>query len=161
MSRLIRTTPAHIHAARATTVLLPIAAFLSGFVLMFGQTTLQVPPQLAQYVALAVLAGTDSVVGGVRAGIEGKFSSDIFLSGFFLNTVAAVGLAFFGDAIGLQDVYLAAVVLFGWRTLTNISLIRRFFIDRARAAQAARAEAESRPGEALTGTEDILGAQSS
>lgn len=152
--------PAHIHAARATTVVLPILAFLTGFGLMYGQATMKVSPQMAQYVALAVLAGTDSVVGGVRAGIEGKFSSDIFFTGFFLNTLAAVGLAFFGDAIGLQDVYLAAVVLFGWRTLTNISLIRRFFIDRARVAQATRA-AVAETSDVLSAPEDIVGAQPS
>jgi small basic protein len=160
MSRQSRAIPAHIHAARATTVVFPIVAFLTGFGLMYGQTTMKVSPQMAQYVALAVLAGTDSVVGGVRAGIEGKFSSDIFFSGFFLNTLAAVGLAFFGDSIGLQDVYLAAVVLFGWRTLTNISLIRRFFIDRARAAAAARAAGAKSP-DALSTSEDIVGAQPS
>ncbi len=103
---------------------------------MFSQATMQVLPQIASYLSLAVLAGIDSVLGGVRAGIEGRFQSDVFFSGFLVNTVIAVGLAYFGDVIGIQDVYLAAVVVLGSRIFLNISLIRRFFIEKGRAVRA-------------------------
>ncbi|HOC30769.1 MAG TPA: small basic family protein [Armatimonadota bacterium] len=133
MSRLNR--PVHA-ATRISTLLLPVVAFFVGFVVMFSQATMQVLPQIASYLSLAVLAGIDSVLGGVRAGIEGRFQSDVFFSGFLVNTVIAVGLAYFGDVIGIQDVYLAAVVVLGSRIFLNISLIRRFFIEKGRAVRA-------------------------
>lgn len=123
-------------ATRLSSLLLPLLAFILGFAVMFSQTSLDVRPNWASYLSLAVLAGIDSVIGGVRAGIEGKFHSDVFLSGFAVNTVVAVTLAWFGDAIGIQDVYLAAVVVLAWRIFLNISLIRRFYLERARASRA-------------------------
>jgi small basic protein len=127
----------HFDAARVSAVLLPLIAFVAGFALMFTRTSLEISPPIASYLSLAVLAGMDSVLGGVRAGIEGKFHSDVFLSGFVVNTLAAVAIAWFGDSIGVPDVYLAAAVVFVWRMFLNISLIRRFFLERARAGRAA------------------------
>lgn len=123
-------------ATRLSSLLLPLAAFILGFALMFSQTSLNIAPTWAGYLSLAVLAGIDSVIGGVRAGIEGKFHSDVFLSGFVVNTLVAVTLAWFGDSIGIQDVYLAAVVVLAWRMFLNISLIRRFYLEKARASRA-------------------------
>lgn len=127
----------HFDRARISSVLLPIIAFTVGFGVMFTRTSLEISPPFASYLSLAVLAGMDSVLGGVRAGIEGKFHSDVFLSGFVVNTIAAVAIAWFGDSIGVSDVYLAAAVVFVWRMFLNISMIRRFFLERARAGRAA------------------------
>jgi small basic protein len=132
-------------------VLLPLMAFAAGFGMVFSYTKLNIAPLWAGYLSLAVLAGIDSVLGGVRAGMEGKFHSDVFLSGFAVNTVVAVALAWFGDSIGIQDVYLAAVVVLGGRIFLNISLIRRFFIERARAQRAALESA-------LSGSPEMPGA---
>jgi small basic protein len=126
----------HFDAARVSSVLLPLIAFIAGFALMFTRTSLEISPTFAGYLSLAVLAGIDSILGGVRAGMEAKFHSDVFLSGFVVNTVAAVALAWFGDSIGIPDVYLAAVVVFAWRMFLTISMIRRFFLERARAGRA-------------------------
>ena len=52
-----------------------------------------VPAGIASYLSLATLAGLDAVIGGVRAGLEDKFKSDIFISGFVVNTLLAVLLA--------------------------------------------------------------------
>jgi small basic protein len=147
----------HIDATRLSSLLLPLVAFVMGFVLMFSRTSLDVAPVWAGYLSLAVLAGIDSVIGGVRAGIEGKFHSDVFLSGFVVNTFVAVALAWFGDVIGIQDVYLAAVVVFAWRIFLNISLIRRSYIERARASRAliasVLAERNADAGSSLTQVE--------
>ena len=72
----------------------------------------------------------DSVFGGIRAGLDGKFKNDIFLSGFVVNMVLAVALAFLGDQIGVQDLYLAAVVTLGGRIFLNLSVIRRQLLER-------------------------------
>jgi small basic protein len=60
--------------------------------------------------------------------MEGKFHRDVFLSGFFANTLLAAFLAWLGDGIGV-DLYLAAVVVLGSRIFLNLSLIRRFYLN--------------------------------
>ena len=154
--------PSQVAATRLSSLLLPPLAFIVGFAVMFSQTSLDVAPTWAAYLSLAVLAGIDSVIGGVRAGIEGKFHSDVFLSGFVVNTIVAVTLAWFGDAIGIQDVYLAAVVVLAWRIFLNISLIRRSYLEKARASRAviesvlAERTADAMPG-AGSGSEPHTG----
>lgn len=103
---------------------------LAGLALGFGIYWLpikSIPPVYAPYLSLATLAGLDSVFGGIRAGVEGKFHDDIFISGFVMNTLLAAGLAYLGDQIGV-DIYLAAVFVLGWRVFLNLSLIRRYWL---------------------------------
>ena len=110
-------------------IFLPIIALLIGVLLpqFFG-----LPPIATiggQYLAVACLAGLDSVCGGIRAGLEGKFHNDVFATGFVSNTVIAFFLAWLGDKIGINLV-LAAIVVLGWRVFTNLSLIRRHALTR-------------------------------
>jgi small basic protein len=81
------------------------------------------------YVAIGCLAGIDSVLGGIRAGLEGKFSNDVFVTGFLSNIVIAFFLAWLGDRIGI-NLFLAAVLVLGWRVFTNLSLIRRILLTK-------------------------------
>ncbi len=107
-------------------VWLPIAGLALGFAVVFFTGT-RVPTEYGSYLALATLAGLDSAFGGIRAGIEGKFHDDIFLSGFVANTFLAALLAYLGDQIGV-DLFLAAVVALGGRVFLNLSLIRRYWL---------------------------------
>jgi len=114
--------------------LLPIFGLLFGIGvgwLGFGQ--LRIPGELAgvyaPYLSLATLAGLDTLLGGIRAGIEGRFQDDIFISGFVLNTLLGAALAYLGDRIGV-DLFLAAVVALGSRVFLNVSLIRRYYLTK-------------------------------
>ena len=78
---------------------------------------------------IATLAGLDTLLGGIRAGIEGRFQDDIFISGFVLNTLLGAALAYLGDRIGV-DLFLAAVVALGSRVFLNVSLIRRYYLTK-------------------------------
>lgn len=116
------------------TAMLPVAALAIG--LLVGWVAfahVRIPGELAAvyapYLSLATLAGVDTVLGGIRAGIEGRFQDDIFVSGFVLNTLLAAGLAFLGDRIGV-DLFLAAVVALGSRVFLNLSLIRRYYLTK-------------------------------
>lgn len=114
---------------------LPFVGVLAGFglgmaVFAFLRIPEAVAANYAPYLSLATLAGLDTVLGGIRAGIEGRFQDDIFVSGFVLNTLLAAGLAYFGDKIGV-DLFLAAVVALGSRVFLNISLIRRYYLTKA------------------------------
>ena len=110
------------------TFLLPLAGLIVGFVVIY-LADVTVPAGFASYLSLASLAGLDAVIGGVRAGIEDKFKLDIFLSGFFVNTLLAVLLAYLGEQIGVE-LFLAAVVAIGGRIFLNLSLIRRYWLTK-------------------------------
>ena len=97
------------------------------------------PTQYAQYLSLAALAGLDSLIGGIRAGTEGKFKSDVFISGFLTNTLLAAFLAYLGEVMG-QPLGLAAVVALGGRIFVNLSIIRRHWMEGREGQQAAALE---------------------
>lgn len=105
---------------------LPVVGLFVGFVaIYFSPGT--IPAGVAPYVSLAAVAGVDSIFGGIRAGIEGKFHADIFLSGFVMNTILAGLLAYLGDRIGV-DIFVAAVFVLAGRIFLNLSLIRRYYL---------------------------------
>lgn len=109
--------------------LLPLIGVAAGFATVYWMD-IQVPGKMASYLSLAALAGLDSIFGGIRAGLEGKFHDDIFFSGFLVNTLLAALLAYIGDEIGV-DLFLAAVVVLGGRVFLNLSLIRRYWLNKA------------------------------
>jgi len=84
---------------------------------------------VTMYLSVACLAGLDTLFGGIRSGLEGKFHSDVFLTGFFSNILIAFFLAFLGDKIGV-NLSLAVALVLGARIFTNLSLIRRFLLTK-------------------------------
>ena len=104
---------------------LPLLGLVVGFLIYW--LPVRVPSDYSAYLSLATLAGLDSICGGIKAGIEGKFHDDIFISGFLVNTFLAALLAYLGDQIGV-DLLLAAVVALGGRVFLNLSLIRRYWL---------------------------------
>jgi small basic protein len=109
--------------------LLPIVGLVVGAIAAF---ILKVGPQggyTGQYLAVACLAGFDTICGGIRSGLEGKYTNEVFLTGFISNIAIAFGMAFLGDYIGL-DLFLAVALVLGSRIFTNLSLIRRVLLTR-------------------------------
>jgi small basic protein len=101
-------------------------AVLAG-VLLGLALKLSLPIELARYTAVGILAALDSLLGALRAELEGHFDTRIFLSGFYTNALLAAGLAFLGDRLGI-DLYLVALFAFGWRIFQNVAVIRRHFL---------------------------------
>lgn len=110
-------------------MLLPVVALCVGLALGF-LTKASVPPFLAPYTAVALLAAFDSLLGGFRAALEGSFDDTIFVSGLLSNALLAALLAFVGDRMGI-NLYLAAVVAFGVRIFQNLAILRRILLTRA------------------------------
>lgn len=104
-------------------MLLPLVGLLVGVLagLIVG---VDVSYELSRYSAVAILAALDSVVGAIRAELDGVYDNRIFISGFVVNAVVAVALTFIGDRLGL-DLYLVALITFGIRIFNNVALIRR------------------------------------
>src|SRR5258708_6470580 len=100
---------------------LPLLSLVSGFAVGFAAFTAfkwEISADFAPYLSVAALAGLDTVFGGVKAGIEGRFQNDIFASGFILNTLLAASLAWLGDRIGV-NLALVAVIVLGSRVFLN------------------------------------------
>jgi small basic protein len=99
-----------------------LVGVLAGLVLQVN-----VSYELSRYSAVAILAALDSVLGAVRAELDGVYDNRIFISGFVVNAVVAVILTFIGDRLVL-DLYLVALITFGIRIFQNVALIRRHFL---------------------------------
>ena len=104
----------------------PLAGLLIG-VLLGLVLQVQVSFELARYSAVAILAALDSVLGAIRAELDGSYDNRIFVSGFVTNALVAVLLTFVGDRLGI-DLYLVALISFGLRIFNNVALIRRHFL---------------------------------
>jgi small basic protein len=107
-------------------VLLPLVGLLLG-VLAGYLLNVNVSFEFSRYVAVAILAALDSVLGAVRAELDGVYDNRIFVSGFIANAIVAVLLTFIGDRLNI-DLYLVALINFGFRIFNNVALIRRHFI---------------------------------
>ena len=105
---------------------LPLAGLLVG-VLLGLVLNVNVSFDFSRYSAVAILAALDSVLGAVRAELDGVYNNRIFISGFVTNAIVAVILTFIGDRLGL-DLYLVALITFGLRIFNNVALIRRHYI---------------------------------
>ena len=109
-------------------IFLPLIALalgiLAGVLLNVG-----VDAKLGVYFGIACLAGLDTVCGGVRSGLEGKFRNDVFVTGFVSNVLIAFFLAWLGDRIGI-NLYVAVAFVLGARLFTNLSLIRRYALTK-------------------------------
>ncbi|MDL4841260.1 small basic family protein [Aquibacillus rhizosphaerae] len=92
-------------------------------------TNITIPDQYSNYLSIAVLAAFDTLFGGIRAHLDGKFDDKVFITGFFFNISLAALLAFLGVQLGI-DLYLAAVFAFGVRLFQNIAIIRRILIEK-------------------------------
>lgn len=106
-------------------IALPIVALILGAALAIMMRLGPIQGAGGQYLAVACLAGLDTVCGGIRSGFEGKFRNDVFLTGFAANIVIAFFLGWLGDQIYV-NLFLAVTLVLGSRIYTNLSLIRRF-----------------------------------
>src|SRR5437764_957490 len=94
--------------------LLPLLTLLIGAIIAYA---LRIPPQGGEtglYLGVACLAGLDTVCGGIRSGLEGKFTNEVFVTGFISNIVISFFLAWLGDAVGV-DLALGVALVLGAR----------------------------------------------
>src|SRR5438128_11782315 len=84
------------------------ALWLVGAVLVFGilgivlglNSPVQIPPGYSRYTAVMILAALDSVLGAVKAWLNGNFQYKVFISGLLVNSIVAGGLAPLGQQLG-------------------------------------------------------------
>ena len=107
-------------------IFVPFMALILGF-LVFYQVGFKVSPAYAEYLSLAIVAGLDAVLGGIRSRLEGKYNELIFISGFFVNMALAAFLAFLGDQL-VVPLYLAVVIALGVNIYQNLGRIRGLLV---------------------------------
>ena len=81
-------------------VLLPLAGLLLG-VLAGLVLNVNVSFEFCRYSAVGILAALDSVLGAVRAELDGVYDNRIFISGFITNALWRSSLTFIGDRLSL------------------------------------------------------------
>lgn len=105
-----------------------LIGLVTGMIIGF-LTPVSIPVELSKYFAISILAGLDTSIGGLRAGLEKHFRLSIFTSGFTFNIFLAALLVYLGDLLGM-DLYIAAIIVFGMRLFNNITAIRRILLDK-------------------------------
>ena len=83
----------------------------------------------SSYLAIAIIAALDSVFGGIAGTLKGEFNFKVFISGFFCNSILSMLLTFLGNKLNV-DIYLAAIVVFVGRMFINLTIIRKYYIDK-------------------------------
>ena len=116
--------------------LFPALALVVGILVAtrIGFTGVTVP---RAFVGVAALAGLDTLLGGIRAVLETRFKSELFVTGFIFNILLGMGLVYLGTKLGIE-IYLAAVVALGGRIFANLSIIRRHYLARLSEAKERR-----------------------
>ncbi len=88
-----------------------------------------IPYTYSTFLAIAVVAALDSVFGGITSVLKKNFDLTIFISGFFCNSILSIALTYLGQKLNL-DIYLAALVVFVGRMFTNLTIMRRYYIEK-------------------------------
>ena len=81
------------------------------------------------YLAIAVIAALDSVFGGISSVLKKTFDLKIFLSGFFVNSILSILLTVLGQKLNV-DIYLATIFVFISRMFNNLTIIRRYYVEK-------------------------------
>lgn len=83
----------------------------------------------SSYLAIAIIAALDSVFGGITGILKKEFDIKVFISGFFCNSILSILLTYLGNKLNV-DIYLAAIVVFVGRMFINLTIIRKYYIDK-------------------------------
>ena len=92
-------------------------------------SNLVIPPEFSKYVAIAILACIDTVVGAGVAHFQKTFEVKIFFSGLLINSFIAALLTYVGSLLNF-DMAIAATLVFGTRIFNNFAVMRRLLFSR-------------------------------
>lgn len=108
--------------------MLPLLGLIAGLLLGLF-LNVDIPAAYSSYVAVAILAILDSIMGAIVANMKNEFNIRLFVTGLLGNGLIAVAVAALGDQLNLP-LNLAAVFAFGNRIFLNFSMIRRMLLER-------------------------------
>ena len=105
--------------------IISIICIVAGVIL--GALAPTVPFAYSSYLAIAIMAAFDSIIGAWVAETKHTFDLAIFVSGFFINALIAILFTVIGESLNV-DIYLDAIFVFVFRIFNNLSQIRRFVL---------------------------------
>ena len=108
--------------------MLPLLGLILGLVIGLF-LNIDIPSAYSSYVAIAILAIIDSIMGAIVANMKKEFNVRLFVTGLLGNGAIAVAVAALGDQLDLP-LNLAAVFAFGNRIFLNFSVIRRMLLEK-------------------------------
>lgn len=89
-----------------------------------------IPVEYMKYSAVIIVGVLDSLLGGIKAEVnENEYDPALFITGLLTNIFLALLITFLGEKMGL-DLYLATTVVFTFRIISNISVIRRTLLKK-------------------------------
>ncbi len=83
-----------------------------------------IPPAAAPFLAVAVVASLDAIVGAAKARQEGNFLGIDFVEEWVTSLVVALTLTFLGERLNVRLYYAVAAAL-SMRVFHNFSRLRR------------------------------------
>ncbi len=98
---------------------------------------------MLSYVAVALIAALDSVLGGLLANLNKRFNINVFMIGLVSNAILGIFLTFIGNILGISLSF-AVIIVFGVRMFNNMASIRRLTFDRYFEKKAREREREAR-----------------
>jgi small basic protein len=90
---------------------------------------LDIAPEYSRYTAVAILAILDSLIGAICAQTKKEFNIGNFITGLLFYVFLTAFFVYLGDKLNL-DLYLGVIVVFMFRIMQNISILRDFYFKR-------------------------------
>lgn len=88
-----------------------------------------IAPEYSRYTAVAILVVLDSLIGAIGAQIKKEFNVANFITGLLFYVFITAFFVFLGDKLNL-DLYLGVTVVFMFRIMQNIGVLRDFYFKR-------------------------------
>lgn len=98
---------------------------------------------MLSYLAVALIAALDSVLGGLLANLNKQFNINVFMIGLVSNAILGILLTFIGNLLGISLSF-AVIIVFGVRMFNNMATIRRLTFDKYFQRKASERERERR-----------------
>jgi small basic protein len=98
---------------------------------------------MLSYLAVALIAAFDSVLGGLLANLNKRFNINVFMIGLVSNAILGIFLTFIGNILGISLSF-AVIIVFGVRMFNNMATIRRLTFDKYFEKKARERERERR-----------------
>jgi len=115
-----------------------ILGIILGMILPFN-----IAPEYSRYTAVAILAILDSIMGAIRAQVTGEYNTVNFITGLLFYGILAAFFVYLGDKLNL-NLYLGIIVVFMFRIMQNIGVIRRFYFGKFFKEERKRTDIESK-----------------
>uniref|UniRef100_A0A7C4R5Q6 DUF1290 domain-containing protein n=1 Tax=candidate division CPR3 bacterium TaxID=2268181 RepID=A0A7C4R5Q6_UNCC3 len=90
---------------------------------------LDIPVAYSRYTAVAILAILDSLIGAIVSQTKKEFHVGKFVTGLLFFVFVTAFFVYLGDKLSL-DLYLGVIVVFMFRIIQNIGLLRDFYFKK-------------------------------